>query len=223
MTTVPAQLHKNAHPIPLRWYIYYLRTLRNTRTPPLLILTSSLTGAFCLLVLLSAYVSVTPPKIPQVNDKILHFLIFFLLTVTFYWILDTTRRRTFNLTLVLITFCLGLGSEVVQALLPKDRTFDPLDIAANLVGSLSALGLCTLYHKRMLDRRRAKKGYGVIPQDGEERDLELGEGVSSRQESGVIEEQDEVWDDMGGDESGDGDGLTPSSTEVGEDVGSVKK
>ena len=75
----------------------------------------------------------------------------------------------------------------------------------------------------MLDRRRAKKGYGVIPQEGEEGDLELGEGGSSRQENGIVEVQDEVWDDMGGEESGDGDGLTPSSTDVGEDGGTAKK
>lgn len=124
---------------------------------------------------------------------------------------------------MLVTFCLGLGFEVLQGLLSNDRIFDPLGIAANLVGSLLALGLCTLYHKRMLDRRRAKKGYGVIPQEGEEGDLELGEGGSSRQENGFVEEQDEVWDDMGGEESGDGDGLTPSSTDVGEDGGNVKK
>ena len=124
---------------------------------------------------------------------------------------------------MLVTFCLGLSSEVLKGLLPNDSTFDPLDIAANLVGSLLALGLCTLYHKRMLDRRRAKKGYGVVPQEGEEGDLELGERGSSRQENGVIEERDEVWDDMGGEESGDGDGLTPSSTDIGDDGGNVKK
>jgi hypothetical protein len=161
-----------------------------------------------------------PLQVPQVSDKVLHFLIFFVLTLTFYWILDTTRRRTFNITLVSITFCLGLGSEVLQGLLLIDRKFDPLDIAANLVGSLSALGLCTLYHKRMLDRRRAKKGYGVLPQEG---DVELSAGGSSRQENGIVEGQDEVWDDMGGEESGDGDGLTPSSTDVGEDGGNVQK
>ena len=178
-------------------------------------------GVFILVLLGAAYLGLAPLQIPQVNDKLLHFLTFFVLTLTFYWILDTTRRRTLNLTLILITFCLGLGSEILQGLLPNDRKFDPLDIAANLVGSLSALGLCTLYHKRMLDRRRAKKGYGVVPQEGEEGDLELGE----RQEEGIVEEQDEVWDDMGGEESGDGDGdgLTPSSTDMGEDGGTAKK
>lgn len=138
-------------------------------------------------------------QIPQVNDKILHFVTFFILTLTFYWILDTTRRRTLNLTLLFITVGLGLGSEALQAILPSDHLFDPVDIAANIAGSLLALGLCTLYHKRMLDRRRKAKGYGVVPQDGEDGDLEMGP-----QELGVVED--------GVEESTDGGGrLTPSS------------
>lgn len=168
-------------------------------------------GAFLLLNLLAAYVGLTSLQIPQVNDKALHFFTFFLLSITFYWILDTSRRRVLNLTLLVVTCVLGLGSEFVQAALPNGREFDPLDIAANVVGSLAALGLCTLYHRRMLERKRRRKGYGVVPQDGEE-DVELGP-----QESGVVDaqEDDEPWDDMGGGEDSahsDGEGrLTPSS------------
>lgn len=98
-----------------------------------------------------------------------------------------------------MTIGLGLGSEALQAFLPNGRLFDPIDIAANIVGSLLALGLSTFYHKRMLDRRRKAKGYGAVPQDGEDDDLEMG-----AQEHGVA--------DNGHDESTDGDGrLTPSS------------
>ncbi|MCJ1454690.1 hypothetical protein MMC28_005043 [Mycoblastus sanguinarius] len=157
-------------------------------------------SAFALLLLGSAYLGFTSVQVPQVNDKVLHFLTFFLLTITFYWVLDTSRRRTLNLTLIVVTVFLGLGSEALQGLLPNGRLFDPLDIAANIVGSILALGLCTLYHKRMLDRRRRAKGYGVVPQEGEGEDLELG-----GQESGVTGED-------GGEGSTDGDGrLTPSS------------
>ena len=173
-------------------------------------------GAFIFLSLLAAYVGFTALQIPQVSDKVLHFLTFFLLSITFYWILDTSRRRVLNLTLLVVTCVLGLGSEFVQAALPNGREFDPLDIAANVVGSLAALGLCTLYHRRMLERKRRRKGYGVVPQEGDE-DVELGQ-----QESGIIDahegvidahEDDEPWDDMGGGEdSGDGEGrMTPSS------------
>ena len=74
-----------------------------------------------------------------------------------------------------------------------------MDIAANIAGSLLALGLCTVYHKRMLDRRRRAKGYGAVSQDGDG-DLELGP-----QENGVV-------GDDGVEGSTDGDGrLTPSS------------
>lgn len=143
--------------------------------------------------------------------------------ITFYWILDTTRRRILNLTLFVVTGGLALGSEILQALIPNERKFDPLDIAANIIGSLSALGLCTLYHKRMLDRRRKKKGYGAIPQEGGADDLELGEGGSAAQETGVVQGR-EVWDETGGDGSAEEDGrLTPSSADAGDEVTDVKK
>ena len=89
---------------------------------------------------------------------------------------------------------------MLQGLLPNGRQSDPIDIAANVVGSLLALGLCTLYHKRMLDRRRRAKGYSTVPQDGEGEDLELG-----GQETGVVGEDAR-------ESSTDGEGrLTPSS------------
>ena len=158
-------------------------------------------GAFFFFLLGAAYLGLSSGlQVPQVNDKVLHFLTFVILTLTFYWILDTTRRRNLNLTLLIVTFGLGLGSEVLQGFLPNGRQFDPLDILANVIGSLLALGLCTMYHKRMLDRKRRARGYSVAPQDGEEGDLELGV-----QEIGVTAE------DVG-EGSTDGDGrLTPSS------------
>ncbi|KAL6721080.1 hypothetical protein ACLMJK_000180 [Lecanora helva] len=156
-------------------------------------------GAFLVVLLGAGYLKLSSVQVPQVNNKALHFLTFFILTLLFYWILDTTRRRALNLTLLVVTGILGLGSEALQALLPNGRQFDPIDIAANVAGSLLALGLCSIYHKRMLDRRRRARGYGSVPQDGGE-DLELGP-----QESGVT-------GDEGGEGSTDGDGrLTPSS------------
>ena len=160
-------------------------------------------GAFLLLLAGALYLSLSSIQVPQVKEKInnkaLHFVTFFTLTLLFYWILDTTRRRTLNLTLLIVTCLLGVGSEALQGLLPNGRQFDPLDIVANIIGSLLALGLCTTYHKRMLDRRRRAKGYGAVPQEGGG-DLELG-----AQESGIV-------GDDGGEGSTDGDGrLTPSS------------
>ncbi|KAL8725924.1 MAG: hypothetical protein Q9166_007052 [cf. Caloplaca sp. 2 TL-2023] len=153
-------------------------------------------------------------QIPQINPQVLHLITFFLLTLTFYWILDTTRRRLLNFTLLVITLALGLGSEAVELVLPNGRTFDPVNVAANILGSLFALTLCTLYHKRMLDRRRRRKGYGIVPQDGEGQDLELGPGVG--QEDDIV--------DVGDGSSADGDGrMTPSSAGAGEEVGDGKK
>lgn len=135
------------------------------------------------------------PQGTLLNDKTLHFFVFFLLTVSFYWILDTTRRRILHLTLSVVTLGMGVGSEFLQAAIPDNgREFDPYDILANLVGSLAGLGLCGWYHKRMLERRRVRKYTAVPTADGEipgddELDLELGEGVARRSgehEEGVV-------------------------------------
>ncbi|KAK3400554.1 hypothetical protein B0T20DRAFT_371083 [Sordaria brevicollis] len=158
-------------------------------------------GIFASLLLLSAYAGLSSLHMPQstlLNDKTLHFLVFFLLTISFYWILDTTRRRILHLTLSIVTLGMGVGSEFLQAAIPNGREFDAYDILANLVGSLMGLGLCGWYHKRMLERRRVRK-YTAVPtgEDGEEvplpgegeLDLELGEGVvrrSGEHEEGVV-------------------------------------
>lgn len=153
---------------------------------------TALPGVFCLLLLLAGYAGLTSLQLGvYINDKVLHLLTFFLLTVVFYWILDTNRRRTLHFTLVVCTLCLGVGSEFLQGFLPNGRDFDFYDIVANIVGSLGALGLCSWYHKRMLERKRQRKTYTAVPgdegdEDGEQ-DIELGEGVMGAQESGVTE------------------------------------
>lgn len=103
-----------------------------------------------------------------------------------------------HLTLLICTAGLGIGSEIVQGLLPNGRDFDPFDILANVVGSALALLICSWYHRRMLERRRKSKHYEVVPGDddngadgetGRERDVELGEGLrhsSNEQEAGSV-------------------------------------
>ncbi|EFQ98128.1 hypothetical protein MGYG_01166 [Nannizzia gypsea CBS 118893] len=168
-------------------------------------------GAFASLFLLSAYIGLLPqakapkegeapaPSPLQVNDKVLHLITFFLLSISFYWILDTTRRRTLHLTLIVCTLVLGIGAEIVQSLVPNGRSFDPFNILANVVGSLGAVGLCTWYHKRMLERRR-KARFGALVGNAEE-DVELGlANGTGEQETGVTNAQsleDEVdnWDE----------------------------
>jgi VanZ family protein len=152
------------------------------------------------LLLLAGYAGLSTLQLGNyVNDKVLHFVTFFLLTVVFYWIVDTNRRRTLNMTLVVCTLILGVGSEFVQSFLPNDRNFDLYDIVANIVGSLLGVGICAWYHKRMLERKRQRKHYDAVPGEDVE-DVELGEG----QESGVLdastrsrtlEEEVDNWDE----------------------------
>ncbi|CAK4032307.1 related to domain [Lecanosticta acicola] len=151
-------------------------------------------ASFGVLLFASAYLGLTTEKIPSYgqSDKGLHFVSFFLLTLTFYWILETSRRRVIHLTLLFCTAGLAIGSEVAQALLPNGRDFDPFDILANVVGSTCALLLSSWYHKRMLERRRKNKHYDIVAGDEEgevdpERDVELGEGVGlGNQETGSV-------------------------------------
>ena len=67
------------------------------------------TGAFAALVIISAYLGFTSYEVPAVNDKALHFIAFFLLTVSIILVKDTD--------LVLITFTAYnlLGSRSSQA------------------------------------------------------------------------------------------------------------
>lgn len=87
----------------------------------------------------------------------------------------------------------------------------------------------------MLERRRKAKLYQVVPQ-GEEGDLELGEGGGSVQELGVVDpeeaREDDAWDE-GGEawdaeevataESTEGEeGITPSTGSIGDEAPQVK-
>ncbi|KAH9879891.1 hypothetical protein J1614_001915 [Plenodomus biglobosus] len=158
-------------------------------------------AAFVGLILISAAAGFSPPdySIPtyKQSDKALHFLAFFLLTLSFYWILETSRRKVLQFTFTVCTLGLGVASEIVQGLLPIQREFDYYDIVANVAGSLLAITACNWYHKRMLERKRAARGYLAVAGD-EERDIELGESVGD-QESGVVrptvDEELERWDE----------------------------
>ncbi|KAF2025539.1 hypothetical protein EK21DRAFT_76201 [Setomelanomma holmii] len=187
-------------------------------------------AAFALLLFVSAAAGFSPPdySIPtyKQSDKVLHFIAFFLLTLTFYWILETSRRKVLQLTFTVCTLGLGCVSEVVQGLLPIHRDFDYYDVLANVMGSISALALCNWYHKRMLERKRAARGYGAVPGD-DDLDVELGES-SEGQESGIVrptvEEELERWDENA--EDWDTTEPEPSNSKAqadGGDLGDGKK
>ncbi|SPO25765.1 uncharacterized protein UTRI_03130 [Ustilago trichophora] len=106
----------------------------------------------------------------RINDKILHFVCFFLATAMFYmiWDVDEPARASYlwrNASLILtgITCFLvgGIGSEIVQSLLPY-KQFQIGDIVANLLGS--SLGLFFSYHleKRYRARRELERLYAPL-------------------------------------------------------------
>ncbi|KAL7910900.1 hypothetical protein GGI35DRAFT_445908 [Trichoderma velutinum] len=173
-------------------------------------------GAFLLLLLLAGYAGLSSIQLgAYVNDKVLHFVTFFLLTVVFYWVVDTNRRRTLHMTLVVCTLILGVGSEFLQGFLPNGRDFDIYDIVANIVGSLLGLGICAWYHKRMLERKRQRKHYDAVPGEDTE-DVELGQG----QESGItdasirgrtLEEEVDNWDENAEDNWDDDNASIPET------------
>ncbi|MCJ1251239.1 hypothetical protein MMC30_008470 [Trapelia coarctata] len=171
-------------------------------------------GAFCILCIIAGYAGLGSVDLSGTNDdKVLHFLAFFVLTITFYWAIEAPRRLLLKIVFLFCTIVLGVGSEFLQMVLSSGRRFDSLDIVANLAGSLLALSLCTWYHGRMLERKRKRKleGYGLKAGE-EEGDLELGEGGSSGQEIGITDRIDagddetgEAWDEIGGSEGVESD------------------
>ncbi|KAH8174769.1 vanZ like family protein [Sarocladium implicatum] len=167
-------------------------------------------GVFLLLLLIAGYAGLTPLQLGQyIDDKLLHFITFFLLTIVFYWVVDTNRRRTLNMTLMVCTLLLGVGSEFLQGFLPNGRDFDLYDIAANVIGSLAGLGLCTWYHKRMLERKRQRKTYNAVPGE-DDGDVELGEGhesgiIDAAPQARTLEQEVDNWDEHAVDDWDDGD------------------
>lgn len=172
------------------------------------------------------------PYIPKQSDKALHFVTFFALSGCFYFILDTARKRLIHLTLIICTLVLGVGSEVAQGLLPNDRDFDAWDVLANVLGSLCALGLANVYHRRSMERRRRAK-YSALSGDGiDEEDLELGQtngsgvlGEEAGQETGIVSvdgsskrqtvaEELDNWDENQPDEWDDDDETTTADPKM---------
>ncbi|KAH8692691.1 putative VanZ domain protein [Talaromyces proteolyticus] len=181
-------------------------------------------GAFVLLLFLSGYMGLLPhsslgsiPTNLQPSDKFLHLVTFFLLSLVFYWIPDTSRRRALQISLLVCTLLLGVGSEILQAILPNGRIFDPFDIVANVVGSLGAIGLCGWYHRRMMERRRKARIGALTDGGGAEDDIELGlsgnenHGIGP-QETGVTSLEQEVdnWDENAVDSWDTEDGPGPA-------------
>lgn len=121
----------------------------------------------------------------------------------------------------------------MQGLLPNGRLFDPYDIVANVLGSLSALALCSWYHKRMLERKRLAKQYHIVP-TRDDVDLELGEGIGGVQETGTgvtdanagagLEAEVDNWDENAEDAwDGEEDTLASKSARDGQTAPAVEE
>jgi hypothetical protein len=73
-------------------------------------------------------------------DKIVHYSLF--LGLGWFWLRALPRTLRYRMALVLgLGTLYAFGTEVYQGLLPWDRTPDPLDAAANLMGLFTAAGL----------------------------------------------------------------------------------
>jgi len=86
---------------------------------------------------------------------------------------------------------------------------------------LAALAICTWYHKRMLERKRKTRTFGPLT-EGEEDDLELGEGPGS-QENGVIpeptlEQEVDNWDENAEDWDEDDENVNEAEANGEEEV-----
>ncbi|EPY50167.1 VanZ-like family protein [Schizosaccharomyces cryophilus OY26] len=126
-------------------------------------------AVFIVLLIIATYLGFAPALPIPVNDKACHFVVFFFLTLVFYWVFDLSRRRATQLTLVVCGLVGSVGSEFVQAFLTL-RTFDVFDILANLLGCFLSLMINIMYHKRRLEKIHFQR-YGHL--NSAEDDLEL--------------------------------------------------
>jgi hypothetical protein len=94
------------------------------------------------------------------------------------------------------------------------------------MGSLTALALCNWYHKRMLERKRAARGYGTVAGDDHDLDVELGEDIGG-QETGIerstVEEELDRWDEHAEDWDTTEPGDTSNGQAASGDLGDGKK
>ncbi|CAH2448177.1 hypothetical protein PP7435_CHR2-2089 [Komagataella phaffii CBS 7435] len=95
------------------------------------------------------------------NDKLLHFLIFFLLTTLFYWSFEIKSIRVLRfLTIICCIILGGVASEFLQGFLAY-REFDWRDIICNVGGSTAALAINDMY-MRLRNKKQRQLRYKRI-------------------------------------------------------------
>mgnify|MGYP001045221245 CR=1 FL=1 len=94
------------------------------------------------------------------HDKLLHFFMFMVLTMEFYFVFDTqhkSNRIVRLLTFVICTIGGSISSEIIQGTVNPKRVFDVYDIVCNMMGSLGGIGLCTVYEQWAIKRNRLQR------------------------------------------------------------------
>ena len=100
---------------------------------------------FILMLALGSYPGNAQALTEKINDKILHFLAYSLLTALIYLSLNSTKREKFFITLC-IMFALSLTDEYIQSML-SFRTASLLDLSVDLLAAglmTSCLSLLTI-------------------------------------------------------------------------------
>lgn len=110
-----------------------------------------------------AILGFTPLALP-INDKVLHFIAFALITITFFFSFDAGDWSWNARATAIICGCFGaVGSEFVQGLLPY-KQFDSFDIIANIAGHILALSGSILV-EIWLSRRSERAMYKSLSED----------------------------------------------------------
>ncbi len=109
---------------------------------------------FYLLLIGFYYITLTPagnlrfdflPELFESIDKVIHFLAFFVLA----FFLSAYRKDMSFLQIVLSLFLVGLSIEILQHVMPYNRTFDVKDLVANSFGAIFGF----LFYNKFLAKR----------------------------------------------------------------------
>lgn len=94
------------------------------------------------------------------HDKWIHYCTFLILSLEFYFIFDTQNKNVKtvrSLTVIICTVSGSVGLEIVQSLVNPSRTFDIYDIASNVLGSLTAVGIAWGYQSWQIKKARNER------------------------------------------------------------------
>ncbi|ODV63831.1 uncharacterized protein ASCRUDRAFT_5755 [Ascoidea rubescens DSM 1968] len=125
--------------------------------------------AFIIANFIALYLGLAEISLP--NDKLLHFVVFFILTSLFYWTIDTNSTKKLRLvTFVSCSITASILSEFFQNIISSTRKFDINDILFNFLGSTLSLLISTFLHKKLIQKKRLDR-IDQLHQYGREHDF----------------------------------------------------